>query len=175
MPAKNLRTELTERIPKVRSNNGSALSEFGPAVFLLIFFCLIPVIDFIFIGMDYAALRYLNELQLREAQKLPRSLATAEEGSVIASIPANWSKSLLAGLKNPDHAITTKVNYQPVPWQPVGSNQTIDFWFVTVETTVQFRPLLNIPLVARVAGLGAPVTFTVSGRRPVENNRFLSE
>lgn len=170
-----------DRKPKLRLRGraGSALSEFGPALFLLLVFGFLPVIDLIFLGLDYASAYYLLELQLREAQKLPRSFATKETGPVIQTIPSSWCNSLLGGLvtngPSGQQAVVTVVDYLPVPWQPVGANQTINFWFVTVNTTVTFRPLLTIPFLNGIPGLGAPFTFTVAGRRPVENNRFLNE
>lgn len=158
-----------------RSTHGTALSEFAPALFLIIIFGLIPIIDAIFIGVDYASARYLNELQLREAQKLPRSQVLAASGAVMHVIPEAWRHSLLGGLANTDQKVHTKIDYNPVPWQPVGSNQTVNFWFVYATTTVSFRPFLGIALFHGVPGLGAPISFSVTGRRPVENNRFLNE
>ena len=157
-----------------RSQRAAALSEFAPALFLLLIFGLFPVIDAIFIGVDYASARYLNELQLREAQKLPRTQCLDEGGIIIKEIPKQWQQSLLGGLHNPDKQVVTKVDYIPVPWQPVGSNQTVNFWFVSITTDVSFRPFLSLPLLTGVPGLGAPISFSVSGRRPVENNRFLN-
>ena len=158
-----------------RSKKGSALSEFGPAFFLLLTFGLLPLIDVVVIGIDYAAAYYLNELQLREAQKLPKSVATSEKGPVMDAVPKLWRAGLIGGLTPANSEIITAVDYKPVPWQPVGESQTLDFWFVTVATTASFRPLLTIPFLNGIPGLGAPITFTVSGRRPVENNRFLNE
>jgi hypothetical protein len=159
----------------VRRQRGSALSEFAPALFLIIIIGLFPVLDAIAMGIDYAAIFYLNELQLRDAQKLPRSQATALSGRIIAEIPIEWQATMLAALYDRDKALTTAVDYQPVPWTPVGANQSINFWFVTVSTTVSFRPFLAIPFFHGIPGLNAPYTLTVSGRRPVENNRFLNE
>lgn len=126
-------------------------------------------------GIDYAAAYYLNEMQLREAQKLPKSVATSEKGPVIEAVPRLWRAGLIGGLTPANTAIATSVGYKPVPWQPVGQAQTLDFWFVTVTTTASFRPLLSIPFLNGVPGLGAPITFSIVGRRPVENNRFLNE
>jgi hypothetical protein len=159
----------------VRSKKGTALSEFGPAFFLLLTFGLLPLIDVVFSGIDYASAFYLNELQLREAQKLPKSAATDVNGPVIKSVTQNWRAGWLGGLVPPEAQIITAINYKPVPWQPVGSNQEVNFWFVTVSTTASFRPFLTIPFLNGVPGLGAPISFTISGRRPVENNRFLNE
>lgn len=157
------------------SARGSTLSEFGPALFLIFVFGLLPTLDALFIGVDYAAVYYLNELQLREAQKLPKSKATAMSGPIIAGIPMDWSRTLLAGLLDKDQPIASSVSYRPVPWQPVGNNQTLDFWFVEIKTTVSFHPFLTIPFFTRAPALGAPISVSVAGRRPVENNRFLSQ
>lgn len=159
----------------MRCASGSTISEFAPALFLVFLFGFFPVINGIFIGVDYASARYLNELQLREAQKLPRSKCIDSNGSVVVGIPNQWHQSLLGGLANSNQAVVTQITYKPVPWQPVGSNQSVDFWFVSIDTTVSFRPFLSIFLFKGVPGLGSPITFSVSGRRPVENNRFLNE
>jgi hypothetical protein len=159
----------------MRSASGTAMSEFAPGLFLLLMFGLFPVVDAICIGIDYASARYLNELQLREAQKLPRSKVIDGNGTVLKTIPDQWRRTLLGGLANPDQQPVTQVEYKPVPWQPVGSNQTADFWFVNISTTVSFRPALAILFFNGVPGLGSPITFSVVGRRPVENNRFLNE
>lgn len=158
-----------------RSAKGAALSEFAPALFVVFVFGLLPVVDAIFIGINYASARYLNELQLREAQKLPRSKCIDTSGSVISGIPKQWRHSLLGGLADDDQKVFTQIDYTPVPWQPVGSNQTVNFWFVSISTTVGFRRLLSVPFLNGIPGLGSPIVFSVVGRRPVENNRFLNE
>jgi hypothetical protein len=168
-------SEVVKRAARPRSKKGSALSEFGPAFFLLLTFGLLPVIDVLAMGVDYAAAFYLNELQLREAQKLPKSVATSEKGPVIEAVPRLWRSGLIGGFSAANTQIVTTVGYKPVPWQPVGQSQTLDFWFVTVSTTASFRPFLTIPFLNGVPGLGSPITYTVAGRRPVENNRFLNE
>lgn len=160
---------------RIRKSRGSALSEVGPAIFLLVVVGLLPAVDMIFLGIDYAAAYTLNELQLREAQKSKKSQTFRIDGPVIEQIPAQWRKSLLGSIAPSEPDIQTQVSYQPVPWQPVGTNQTLDFWFVSISTAVRFRPLIIVPFMKGVPGLGAPFTLTISGRRPMENNRFLNE
>jgi hypothetical protein len=155
-----------------RVARGSSLSEFAPALFLIFILGLLPTIDALCIGIDYASAFYLNELQLREAQKLPKSKAKALSGPVIATIPSQWMDSMLGGLYNPDETLVTLVTYQPVPWKP-ASGGSANFWFVVVQTTVSFRPFMAIPFFKGVPGLGSPFTITVTGRRPVETTRFL--
>jgi hypothetical protein len=141
---------------------------------MIFIFGLLPVIDAVAIGVDFASTYYLNELQLREAQKLPRSKAIAMSGPIIAGIPMDWSRSVLATLHD-DDTMMTSLSYTTVPWTPVGSNQSVNFYFVNIVTTVSFRPCLSVPFFKGVPGLCAPLTITVSGRRPVESNRFLQE
>ncbi len=161
--------------PVVRKTRGSAISEFGPALFIIFICGLLPTIDLVFLGLDYAATYTLNELQLREAQKSPKSQAMRMDGPVIETIPSQWKKSLLGSFVPAEQNYQTQISYSPVPWQPVGGNQTLDFWFVNVTTTVSFRPFFIIPFMSKVPGLGAPTTISISGRRPMENNRFLNE
>jgi hypothetical protein len=129
----------------------------------------------IFLGLDYAAAYTLNELQLREAQKSPKSQAMRMDGPVIDGIPSQWKKSLLGSFVPAEPNYQTQISYSPVPWQPVGANQTLDFWFVNVTTIVNFRPFLIVPFMSKVPALGAPVQITITNRRPMENNRFLNE
>jgi hypothetical protein len=136
---------------------------------------LLPAIDLIFVGIDYAATYTLNELQLREAQKSKKSQAMRMDGPVIEQIPIQWRASMLGSLAPSEPGINTNIDYKPVPWQPVGTNQTLNFWFVSVSTTVKFRPFIIVPFMKGVPGLGDSMTIVVAGRRPVENNRFLNE
>lgn len=154
---------------------GATMSELAPALFLLFICGLLPAIDMVFMGIDYASLYTLNELQLREAQKSPKSQAFRIDGPVIEGIPAQWKKSLLGSFVPAEPNYQTQLSYTPVPWQPVGGSQTLNFWFVQVKTTVTFRPFFIVPFMGGVPGLGAPITFVVTNRRPVENNRFLNE
>jgi hypothetical protein len=97
------------------------------------------------------------------------------DGPVIEGIPQQWKKSLLGSFVPAEPDYQTQITYSPVPWQPVGANQTLDFWFVNVTTKVNFRPFLIVPFMAKVPGLGANFPITISNRRPMENNRFLNE
>jgi hypothetical protein len=159
----------------LRGKRGATISEVGPSLFVIFIFGLLPAVDALFLGLDYASAYTLNELQLREAQKSPKSQVMRMDGPVVQTIPQQWKSSLVGGfvpsLPNPQ----TNISYAPVPWQPVGGNQTLDFWFVSITTTVTYRPFFAIPFLNGVPGLGAPVTMTVTNRRPVENNRYLNE
>ena len=158
-----------------RKNGGATIAEVGPAIFLLVLCGLLPAIDLLVVGLDYASLYTLNELQLREAMKSPKSQALRMDGPVIEGIPLQWKSGLLGSFVPAEPNYQTNISYSPVPWQPVGSAQTLDFWFVTVTTKVNFRPFFAIPFMNGIPGLGAPLALTVTNRRPMENNRFLNE
>lgn len=166
---------LLGRSAKLRSGRGATISEVGPALFLIFIGGLLPAIDALFIALDYASTYTLNELQLREAQKSPKSQALKLDGPVVQTIPQQWKAGLIGGFVPSEPNPQTNISYSPVPWQPVGANQTLNFWFVTITSTVTYRPFFVIPFLNGVPGLGAPFTITVTNRRPMENNRFLNE
>jgi nitrate reductase NapE component len=142
-----------------RTKSGSAISEFGPALFLFLIFMLFPVIDVISMGFAYFAACTLNDLQLREAARQPKTQVLSIDGLVQETIPQKWRASNLSILIAPQTNITTAVNYKP----GVGAV------YLTLNTTVSFRPLLPIPFLNGIPGLGAPLTLTISGSRPLED------
>ena len=76
-----------------RKQRGSAISEMAPALFLLLVVAVFPVLDLIFDGLGYCACVTLNNLQLREAVRVPKSQATDPNGTVQLEIPNNWRAS----------------------------------------------------------------------------------
>lgn len=142
-----------------RGRRGSALSEAGPALFLLLMFALFPVIDVIYFGISYYSVVTLNDLQLREASKSAKSEAISATGDVIAGIPNKWSSSALGGLARLTEPPKTSVDYKL-------SEVAV---YVTVTTKVSIEPLLKIPFLAKVPGLGAPVEINVARAKVLEN------
>lgn len=149
-------------VAKHRLETGSAISEAGPALFILLVCAFFPILDVIWLGINYSCASTLNDLQLREAVKLPKSQATSAEGAVILGIPNQWRSTALGKSANPKQDVLTDVSYQT----RVGAI------YVTVSTTVSFLPLLSIPFFSGIPGLGAPITFTVASNRPLENPRY---
>ncbi|CAN5237200.1 hypothetical protein BH11CYA1_BH11CYA1_42350 [soil metagenome] len=145
-----------------RRQRGSAIAEFGPALFFIFIFGLFPVIDIIALSFNYTSLMSLNDIQLREAVKLPKSIATNPKGPVVGSIPDKWMATVLGGAANLEERPATSVGYD-------ASSGNM---YVQVSTTVSLRPLLNIPFFYKVPGIGAPVSFTVSSSRLIENPMF---
>lgn len=148
-----------------RPSRGTALSEAGPALFLLLIFAVFPALDLITLGISYYACSTLNDLQLREAAKAHRSEAQNPNGAVMLGIPNNWRASSLGGLSRVVDTPQTEISY----------NTAGTGIYVNIATTVQVQPLLTIPFFPKVPGLGAPVTFRISRSRVVESaQRFFN-
>lgn len=144
-----------------RNQEGSALSEMAPGLFLLVFFGLFLVVDVIALGFNYCSCVTLNDLQLREAAKLPKSLATDPKGPVINDIPAKWKSTAVGAASGVSSHPSTSVAYTPGPG---------GVW-VTVQTVTSVKPLVTIPVFPGVPGLGAPATLSVTGQKLLENSR----
>ena len=124
-----------------------------------------PVVDVISMGFAYSAATTLNDLQLREAAREPRTRVLAIDGPVQEQMPHQWRNSGLSFLVVPQSNIQTEVSYRT----GVGAI------YVTVNTTVSFRPLMPIPFLSGIPGLGAPLTLTMSGTRPLEDPRMVAQ
>lgn len=147
-----------------RNQRGSAISEMAPALFLLLVVAVFPVLDLIFDGLGYSAVVTLNNLQLREAVRVPKSQATDPNGAVQLQIPNNWRASAFGGLAPLMADPVTEVSYDVVACNAM----------LTVSTTVSVRPLLVIPFFPNVPGLSAPMPFTITSSRILENPSFLN-
>jgi hypothetical protein len=148
------------RNTKSRNANGTALAELGPALFLLILCMFFPMVNLCTLGASFAACVSLNHTQLREAALLANHEAANSKGSVIKAIPEAWKNSgigqFVGSIKTPE----TKVNYRKIDGI---SNEA-----VTVTTTVTVKPFITVPLF-NIPGLGAPISYTISSERLVEN------
>jgi hypothetical protein len=153
------------RSRRSRRARGSALAEFGPALFFLFIFAVFPVLDIIGLCFGYLSCVNMNDLQLREAVKLPKSLATSQCGTVMQTIPQTYMTTVMGAFSGLTDIPVTNVSYNP------GKSAI----FVTVSTTVTVRPFLTIPFFVKVPGLGEPASFTISNSRILENNRFINQ
>lgn len=148
-----------------RRCRGAALSETGPAFFLLFLFAVFPVVDLIFLGISYFSCITLNDLQSREAAKVAKSEATNASGSVQGTIPNQWKGTALGQLARLSQPPVTDVSYTIE-----GSNI-----YVTVSTSCAIQPLLMIPFFPNVPGIGAPVPVFVSRSKLLESPRNYGE
>ena len=147
-----------------RRARGATLAEFAPALFIFFFFALFPAIDLAGVGFSYCNCISLVDLQLREAAKVPRSQAIDPTGGVQMAIPNSWRQTIMAGAANVDPPVT-QVEYNP----GIGNI------YVTVTTTFNIRPLLQVPFFPKIPGLGAPFVTTISKSRILENPAYASD
>jgi hypothetical protein len=145
-----------------RKSKASALSEFGPALFFIFIFAVFPVIDLIAMGFGYTSCVTLNDLQLREAAKLPKSIANSQTGPVLSTIPQKWMTTIAGAMSGLTENPSTTLTYEPY-------NGSI---YVNVSTSVTVRPFLTIPFFTKIPGLGEPATFTIVNSRMLENPMY---
>lgn len=144
-------------IHKNRTKHGHSIAEFGPAFFLGVVGFFLPAFSLICLGVTYFSCYELNELETSEACKLSQAAAQSTSGPLI-DITKRWEASGLGRFVNPIEEPVTKVTYTQ---SPSFEDQKRDS-YVTVTTTVKCHPFINVPLFKGVAGLGAPMTFTLA-------------
>jgi len=153
------------RSARRRRNSGSSLAEFGPALFVLLVFMFFPLVDMISLGVSYGLCLVLNYNQVHEASLLPFADATNASGTVMKAIPDQWKSGMGKFVKMTGDPQTV-VSYRA---GETGTDNVTDR-LVDVQTTVICNPWLQIPLpLLQIPGINAPMTFAVTGERPMEN------
>ncbi len=141
-----------------RTKSGSAINEMAPALFLLFFFAVFPMLNLIFLGLIFASCAMLNNLEVSEASRTPNSQLTAS----IATLQTDWQNTgwgrLSVGSATPSYNVT---------YITIGTDA-----YVCVGTTFTVKPFMSLPFFNGVPGLGAPWSFTVFGKRVLENSRY---
>ena len=144
-----------------RNAYGGSISEFGPALALLLICFFFPLVDLISIGISYCSCMLLNDLQVHEAALIPWKKAKSATGPVRHDIPLEWMDAGVGKFVKVQLPIKTKVSYR--------TGQAGDK-IVAVSTTVTCSPFLPIPVpVANVPGLNGPMTFNITSERTMEN------
>jgi hypothetical protein len=143
---------------KLRSTSGSALSEMPPALFVLLFFAVFPLVNLISLGIVFASCLALNNVELREAARTPHT----QLGTALSSIQNSWASNGLGRLSGVNDPPTSEVLYSNI-----GSDV-----YVAVSTTFLVKPFLTLPFFDHVPALGAPWSFTTSGKRVLENPSY---
>jgi hypothetical protein len=144
----------------MRSDEGSSLAEFGPALGILLLSVFFPLLDLIMVGFAYCQCMTLNSLQLQKAAELPAAAAQAPNGAVFQALPDAWQHTGLGAFVKLTEPPTTAIAYQDAR----GRDR-----YVIVSTTFSVSPFLNIPIIPGIPALSAPATFTISGKRVVED------
>lgn len=153
-----------------KRDKGSTILETGPALLVLFMFLFFPVLDVMALGMLYTACYSLNDIQLREAANLPSAEATAANGIIKKVIPEKWLHTGLGAFVRAKGNPQTEVTYVDGQKDTTGTTDK----FVLVKTTVTAHPFLLLPFFFPVPGMSAPMTYSISTRRMLENPHFAS-
>ncbi len=151
-----------------RATKGSAIAELGPALYIVLMGFFFPVLVMLSMVLCYGSLLVLNNLQVHEAALLPYQQVQDPTGPIIKVIPGQWQANGLGIYCNLVSFPQTKVSYS------LGATDIngIQDHLVTVVTTATIKPLVSVPFVPEVPGLSAPVTYTISTYRLVENQDY---
>jgi hypothetical protein len=155
------------RSPFKRTCTGSAMSEFGPALMVLLIFFFLPLLDVMCIGVSYGMCIVLNTNQANEAALLAASVSQQPSSTVKKGIPDEWLNGMGKFVKIVGYP-NTQISYS-AGQKETGADQITD-QIVTVSTTVVCSPFLPIPLpLVNCPGLNGPMTFQITAQRQMEN------
>ena len=144
-----------------RSKKGSAITEFGPSLFLFIIVIFFPLLDMLGMAAVYCTCWYANFMCTRE-------LSVRREGDrpeVVKEVNKAFDGTGFArfiGIDNIDDDMKHEVSYQD---KGANGEQAT----VTCNTTVKAKPFINVPIpFVQAPGLNSDVTFTIGSQRPRE-------
>ena len=137
-----------------RQPSGSAILEFGPALWVLLILVIFPMVDLTAISMQYCCVWYLNHMV---AQDL---------GSSDFSDWANTVQQTCKRFDNIGAAVFAKIvdveqDYTNVPEDITNGNPA----FVIVTTKVDCTPFLTVPLPMAVPGLNSNMQLCATSTR----------
>ncbi len=147
-----------------RKASGSAITEFGPALGILLICFFFPLLNMLVLGVSYCLCMVLNYNQVHEASLLPMSDATSLNGPVCKDITDRWLDGMGKFVKTEGYPQTV------VSYRDGHTTNNVTDRIAMVQTTVKCQPTLSIPLFgASVPGLNAPMAFSVSSESTMEN------
>jgi hypothetical protein len=154
---------------RTRKANGSTMAETGPAIMILFMFLFFPLVNILAMSVAYGSCFTLNDVQCREAATLPKTQAENAGGIIKKQIVEQWKHTGLGAFVQSQGDPKTNLAYFAGAKDGNGSQDQ----YVEVTTTVTARPFVTVPFFFPVPGMSAPVTFTISNRRMVENPHFV--
>lgn len=144
-----------------RRKKGSAITEFGPALFLFIIIIFFPMLDFLGLCAAYCAGWYCNFMACRELSV--RKKDEGLNGTVFTEVNGNLFTSGLVhfiGIKTEADLVHT-ASYP----DPATTGQQPE---VVCTTNIKATPFITIPFWGNVPGLNAPMDFVIVSSRPRE-------
>jgi hypothetical protein len=143
----------------LRDRRGSAITETGPALFVLLLLIFFPLVDLMGIAANYCFAFLLHNAELREvALRLPRQ---PEANQAIARVDNEFLATSFANFLKLNPGDVTHVG----PNWVTNADQSMT---VRLETRVTAEPFLRIPFFAAIPGINADVPFRFSTTRPQE-------
>jgi hypothetical protein len=149
-----------------RRMTGSAISEMGPALLILLTFIFFPMLDCLGAAAIYGSTLYLNIMQTKEASVVPASDATSASGQVQKGVVDSWLNNGIGKFAKVTKYPETKVTYRD---GVTDSKTKITYKVVTVDTKVTCSPLVTIFWFTPVPGLNAPMEFKAVSEAQMEN------
>lgn len=147
-----------------RNCSGSAITEFGPALGILLICFFFPLLNMLVLGVSYCLCMVLNYNQVHEASLLPMSDATSLNGPVCKDITDRWLNGMGKFVKTEGYPQTV------ISYRDGHTTNNVTDRIAMVQTTVKCQPTLSIPLFgASVPGLNAPMAFSVASESTMEN------
>lgn len=141
---------------------GSQIAEFAPALLILFFVILFPMVDIIYLAIGYCGGWYLNHMSSRAAATVAGDITVRQ--TACNNMTASWLKSTIAAFVNA--SVPQNI---PTPGTYAGTGDP----YIEVDTQVQVMPLINLSSVpflnsVGVDGVTKPITFQYIDKRPVE-------
>ena len=157
-----------------RKPEGSAITEMGPALFILLILIFFPMMNLIQIGAAYALANTYHQYISREIAFKRPELSSAAISKVNTEVDANslFQFVRIVG-RTVDSVQFLDKNGAVVSGLPAAGDTSDaaratrnSIAQVRVQTTMTVSPYITIPFFASIPGLGAPVPFRVSSDRP---------
>ncbi len=149
-----------------RNRCGTAISEFGPALFILLLVIFFPVLDLISICFAYCIVMVLNYNQTHEASLLASEQANDRNGTIKRGIPDQWMKTGLGRFVKVSGFPATTVSYR----NGLDNQDSTTEKNVVVSTTVDCDPFVFIPIpIAKIPGLNSAFSLNATSERPMED------
>ena len=170
----SLQSGLLNNMKRVR-NQGSALTEMGPALFVLLILIFFPMLNLIQIGAAYALANTYHQHIIREiAFRRPEQKDTAI-AAVNREIDANGLYQFIRVTNKTVDQVEfldrtgTPINAPLPPVDDVSSaanDLRNSIAKVRVTTTMTIAPYFTIPFFQSIPGISAPVPFRVQTDKP---------
>lgn len=145
-----------------RTYRGSAMTEFAPALFIVLLGLFFPLMDLVAVGIQYQICSQLVALQAQRAASCPKKDAVSAEGPVRGQVVKAWQETGMGKFLSLQEKPVTEVTYAKIDGDKVNED-------VIVKTKFLVAPFLMIPILPGVPGLGAPSEFVISSKRLLED------